>query len=575
MMRPLKNHKIHSGKEGTMTAMGSEEGALPLSPFYKMSDTSSKTKRDPRNRFFSYKFGMVVLDLIMVQLAFGLGGLAVDSSFYLRGNVNQALLLCVLSLVVLAFFPAFDLYSYHVIFLRKKHLANQIKSFGWSLLTFGIVTSILIWPQIFTSYYSIAVIFVTAVVMMLASRFFWGQLLYVIESIGISFLIVGMIGLINPDNHSIEMINWQVIPVGFIFAVAILMVNRYFIVHVVCNIWLRRNFRRQIAIVGSGENAESIATYIIDCNAPYWIAGSVGESGLDTSVAKSRLGPLEELPGIVDQNKIDEIIVTDEKIDKRTLISLLDYCTTEKITVWFPPKLMPIVDMKLYIDNFCGLQMIRLCSQKNPWLFNKLKHGFDALITLPAFVMLSPIFLIIALAIKLNSKGPVFYRALAVGKNAENFMMFKFRSMRTDISSDIHIDYVTRLIKGEISNGGNKDQPLKITDDSRITAVGKFLRKFSLDELPQLINVLKGNMSLVGPRPCLPYEYEVYKDWHKKRTSVRPGITGLWQVAGRSEVLFEDMILLDLYYIYNGGFALDLSILNETVFVVLGKRGAY
>ena len=534
MMRPLKNHKIHSGKEGTMTAMGSEEGALPLSPFYKMSDTSSKTKRDPRNRFFSYKFGMVVLDLIMVQLAFGLGGLAVDSSFYLRGNVNQALLLCVLSLVVLAFFPAFDLYSYHVIFLRKKHLANQIKSFGWSLLTFGIVTSILIWPQIFTSYYSIAVIFVTAVVMMLASRFFWGQLLYVIEAIGISFLIVGMIGLINPDNHSIETINWQVIPVGFIFAVAILMVNRYFIVHVVCNIWLRRNFRRQVAIVGSDENAESIATYIIDCNAPYWIAGIVGESGLDTSVAKNRLGPLEELPGIVDQNKIDEIIVTDEKIDKRTLISLLDYCTTEKITVWFPPKLMPIVDMKLYIDNFCGLSMIRLCSQKNPWLFNKLKHGFDALITLPAFVMLSPIFLIIALAIKLNSKGPVFYRALAVGKNAENFMMFKFRSMRTDISSDIHKDYVTRLIKGEISNGGNKDQPLKITDDSRITAVGKFLRKFSLDELPQLINVLKGNMSLVGPRPCLPYEYEVYKDWHKNGPAFAPGLPGYGKWPGEA-----------------------------------------
>ncbi|MBW2671287.1 MAG: sugar transferase [Deltaproteobacteria bacterium] len=93
--------------------------------------------------------------------------------------------------------------------------------------------------------------------------------------------------------------------------------------------------------------------------------------------------------------------------------------------------------------------------------------------------------------------------------------------------------------------------------------------------MPQLINVLKGNMSLVGPRPCLPYEYEVYKDWHKKRTSVRPGITGLWQVAGRSEVLFEDMILLDLYYIYNRGLPLDLSILNETIFVVLGKRGAY
>jgi undecaprenyl-phosphate galactose phosphotransferase len=572
-MRPLKNHKIHSGKEGTMATMGPDESALELSPFYKVTDTSSK--RDTRNRIFSYKFGLVVLDLIMVQLSFGLGGLVVDSSFYLRGNLNQAVLLFVLSLVVLAFFPAFDLYSYHVIFLRKNHLANQIKSFGWSLLTFGIVTSILIWPQLFSSYYSITIIFVTAVVMMLVSRFFWGQLLYVIESIGIGFLIVGMIGLINPENNAIEIMNWQVIPVGFIFAVVILMVNRYFIVHVVYNTWLRRNFRRQVAIVGSDENAESIATHIIDRNAPYWIAGNVGESSLDISVSKNRLGLLEGLPGIVERNKIDEIIVTDEKIDKRTLISLLDYCITEKLTVWFPPKLMPIVDMKLYIDNFCGLQMIRLCSQKNPWLFNKLKHGLDGLITLPLFLMLSPLFLIIALGIKLNSKGPVFYHAVAMGKNDVKFKMFKFRSMRTDISSDIHKDYVTRLIKGEIPNGGNKDQPLKITDDPRITSVGKFLRKYSLDELPQLINVLKGDMSLVGPRPCLPYEYEVYKDWHKKRTSVRPGITGLWQVAGRSEVLFEDMILLDLYYIYNRGFALDFSILNETVFVVLGNRGAY
>ena len=105
--------------------------------------------------------------------------------------------------------------------------------------------------------------------------------------------------------------------------------------------------------------------------------------------------------------------------------------------------------------------------------------------------------------------------------------------------------------------------------------VGKFIRKFSLDELPQLINVLKGDMSLVGPRPCLPYEYEIYKDWYKKRTSVRPGITGLWQVTGRSEVSFEDMILLDLYYIYNRSFVMDLSIMYETIFVVFGKRGAY
>jgi len=191
------------------------------------------------------------------------------------------------------------------------------------------------------------------------------------------------------------------------------------------------------------------------------------------------------------------------------------------------------------------------------------------------FVLQLPLFIAIAVAIKLNSKGPVFYRAKAVGKNGKIFTMYKFRSMRLNNRSDIHKNYVTKLIKGDISNGDNKEQPLKITDDPRITSVGKFLRKFSLDELPQLINVLKGDMSLVGPRPCLPYEYEIYKDWHKKRMSVRPGITGLWQVAGRSSVVFEDMILLDLYYIYNRSFTIDFSILYETIFVVFGMRGAH
>ena len=230
--------------------------------------------------------------------------------------------------------------------------------------------------------------------------------------------------------------------------------------------------------------------------------------------------------------------------------------------------------MKLYIDSFCDLKMVRLCSQKHTWIFNKIKHTLDALITLPLFIVLLPVFVLIAVAIKLNSKGPVFYLAEAIGKNGKIFSMYKFRTMRTDMNSDIHKNYVTKLIKGEISNGGNKDQPLKITDDPRITSVGKFLRKFSLDELPKVINVLKADMSLVGPRPCLPYEYEIYQDWHKKRTSVRPGITGLWQVTGRSEVLFEEMILLDLYYLYNRSLLMDFNILYETLFVVLEKKGA-
>jgi len=236
---------------------------------------------------------------------------------------------------------------------------------------------------------------------------------------------------------------------------------------------------------------------------------------------------------------------------------------------------MPIIDIKLYIDRFCGLRLLSLKSTRTAWLYNKVKHACDALISLILLIVLLPLFAIIAVAIKMDSNGPVFYKPQVVGKNSLLFKMFKFRTMVVDSDPGIHKEYVSKLIQGEIGETGKDDQTLKITDDPRITKVGKFLRKFSLDELPQIINVVKGEMSLVGPRPCLMYEYEIYKDWHKKRTKVRPGITGLWQVTGRSNVAFDDMILLDLYYVYNRNLLMDLNTLYETVFVVLQKKGAY
>jgi exopolysaccharide biosynthesis polyprenyl glycosylphosphotransferase len=333
-----------------------------------------------------------------------------------------------------------------------------------------------------------------------------------------------------------------------------------------------------VMIAGSDQEAHLIADHILQHDAPFWIIGTVGSQnscGLKNGLNKVCLGDIKRLPVIATQFKVDDIIITDENIDKPTLVAILDFCTTAGIDVWFPPKLLPIIDTKIRIDTFCGLPMIRLCSQKNNWLFNRVKHGLDTLIAMPLFVLQLPAFALIALLVKLESPGPIFYRARAIGKNGREFAMYKFRSMRTDADSKIHQEYVTKLIKGEIGNGDGNKAPLKITDDPRVTRVGRFLRKLSLDEMPQLINVIKGDMSLVGPRPCLPYEYEMYKDWYKKRTAVRAGITGLWQVAGRSEVSFEDMILLDLYYIYNRNLTLDLNILFETVFVVLGKKGAY
>ncbi len=560
-----------------MASTQSSDEALDFALFLNKSDVVSKKKI---NTFSPYKPALIACDLITAGLTFGLGSWITGLDLFEKGNLSYSVVLLAFSFVVVAFFSSYNLYNYHLIFLKKNHLTSLLKSFFWSLITFTIITLLYTSPYLFGDIPFIKGLFylITVIGIMLFARFFSDYLLNLLKSIGISFLAVGTIGLVIGNEVPIALSNRFTIPLCFLLAAGTILVSRCFLVHVVFNIWMRRKFRRQLAIVGSDKEAERITDFIIDHNAPFWVAGVVGtpnECGFEALVPKSCLGTLNELPNISSKNNINEIIVTDENLDKKSLISLLEYCTSEGINVWFPPKLMPIIDMKLYIDNFCSIPMIRLCSQRNNWLFTKVKHGFDAMITLPIFILQLPVFLFICALIKLDSKGPVFYRAKSVGKNGTFFPMLKFRSMRINNDSKIHKDYVTKLIKGKINSENNKDQPLKITNDPRITRVGKFLRKLSLDELPQLINVLKGDMSIVGPRPCLPYEYEIYKDWHKKRTSVRPGITGLWQVTGRSEVSFEDMILLDLYYIYNKSFMMDLSIMYETIFVVFGKRGAY
>jgi len=559
-----------------MARSHSGEELLGFTPFLKGSDALSD--KIGKARFPSYQAALFAHDCIAVMLAFGFSvGISGLSSFLLENSIHSVSLL-ILTLVVISFFPTYNLYSYHFIFLSKNHLVNLIKSFCWGLLTLGIIVFLYTYPYLLTGRYVVLLFFLAALGLLILSRFFWNHMLYLLKSVGMSFLAVGIIGLIIPEERPIIIEQWSIIPIGFVLSVGIVLVSRSLLVHVVFNDWMRRHFRQQVAIVGSDKETQNITRHIIDQNAPFWIAGFIGPkevSKIETPVSKDRLGELKELPLIVKRKKIDEIIVTDENIDKRILISLLDYCTSEGLTVWFSPKLMPIIDLKLYIDIFCGLQMIRLCSQKNSYIFNKIKHGLDALIVLPVFVLLLPLFLMISIAIKLNSRGPVFYRAKAMGRNGTPFNMYKFRSMQVDTGNGTHKEYVTKLINGQITKDSGKGGVFKITDDQRVTPIGKLLRKLSLDELPQLINVLKGEMSLVGPRPCLPYEYEAYKDWHKKRLSIRPGITGIWQVTGRSAVSFEDMVLLDLYYIYNRNILMDINILYETIFAVLEKRGAY
>jgi lipopolysaccharide/colanic/teichoic acid biosynthesis glycosyltransferase len=208
----------------------------------------------------------------------------------------------------------------------------------------------------------------------------------------------------------------------------------------------------------------------------------------------------------------------------------------------------------------------------------RLKRALDLIGATIGIVLLAPVMLATAIAVALSSKGPVVYRQIRVGQGGAPFVFFKFRSMYSDSDDRVHREYVAQLISGNLSacNTGNSGKPFyKMADDPRITSVGKFIRNTSLDELPQLFNVLKGDMSLVGPRPALPYEVQKYQPWHLRRLlEVKPGITGRWQVEGRSRTTFDQMVRLDLQYITNCSLREDLSILVKTVKVVLWRDGA-
>ena len=493
---------------------------------------------------------------------------------------NQLACNYIITTAVLFFFINLRLYSYHLIFSLRGHLLALGKAFLCAALMLSIVAVIMAVPESIINTYLVPVTLLGAAAIVLINRQYNVDLLGLLYPVGFSFLVIGALEIWRIYVPADTSLTWQPAFRLMLWSALLLTVSRIVMVHFLFNVLLRRRFRRQVLVVGNNQGAHEFTKYILDLNAPFWIAGMVkcrydAACLSDETFKKDCLGELENLPELTRDHNISEIVVTTEGISKHDLIEILDFCISAGINAWFSPNLMPIIDIKLHIDCFCGKPMVRLCSQKRSWLFYKIKHMSDALVTLPLFLLQLPLFLVLMAIIKLESRGSVFYVARAIGKDGTPFDMLKFRSMYLDSDTSIHQQYVTKLIKGEIGAEEKKNGPIKIVHDPRVTKVGRILRKLSLDELPQLINVLKGQMSLVGPRPCLPYEYDIYQDWHKKRTAVRPGITGLWQVTGRSEVLFEDMILLDLYYIYNNSIMLDLQILFETMFVVLGKRGAF
>ena len=338
---------------------------------------------------------------------------------------------------------------------------------------------------------------------------------------------------------------------------------------------MKNILRRRAVIIGAGESGKMLATKL-NFEEEYGIE-LIGflddkiEANKEIIYGLRVLGKISDLKNISDDKKLDEAFVAVNNIEYEHLIYVLEKCKDSGIYIRLASNLFDVIHQNINVESYGGIPVIDFSPKMNRKFSLILKKLFDISFSFLGLVIVSPLFLIIAVLIKISSKGPVFYKDSRIGKKGKQFEFYKFRSMHISHDGDKERkEEMLKFMNGEVKNGSEET---KVINDKRLTLIGRFIRRTSIDELPQLINVLKGDMSLVGPRPCLQYEYDNMENWQKKRFEVIPGCTGVWQVFGRSKVSFQDSIILDLYYINNMSPWLDMQLIFKTVPVMLFSRG--
>jgi exopolysaccharide biosynthesis polyprenyl glycosylphosphotransferase len=337
-------------------------------------------------------------------------------------------------------------------------------------------------------------------------------------------------------------------------------------------------------VVGSGEMAQvCIAEISEKPRLGYKLIGTVTtHDGEDTSSVRKYgarvLGQFDDLPELIRKFNIEEVLITDTGINSGKMFEVLMECGRDhQIKYRVVPDLFDCLPGKTEIDTIGSLPMIKLYEEPLRGWMRAVKRSIDVAAAGALLIVTIPVWAVFAFLIRRESKGPVFLKQERVGMDGKVFLMIKFRSMRTGGDDQAHRELMARMISGEDANQGTSDEPIygKVKDDPRLTRLGSWMRRYSIDELPQILNVLKGDMSMVGPRPPLPYEVKHYKDWHRSRFHVRPGLTGLWQVSGRNRLHFEEMVRLDIFYIENWSPWLDLKIMLKTLPVMLKGDNTY
>ena len=287
---------------------------------------------------------------------------------------------------------------------------------------------------------------------------------------------------------------------------------------------------------------------------------------------------LDDLPDLIREFAIQEVIITDNTISSEKLFeSMMQIDRKKRVEFRFAPSLFNLMPQKTEVEQIGVLPVVTLFQEPLTEIERFIKRTSDLIISIAALIILSPLWLVISLLIKLNSRGAILFKQERVGMDGRIFLCYKFRTMQADADESIHREAYLKNIEGDVgANAGNDEKPVfgKVKNDPRITKAGRFLRRTSLDELPQFLNVLRGEMSIVGVRPPIPYEVEEYDFKDRRRLDMKPGITGLWQVSGRNRLTFEEMVRIDIFYIENWSVWLDLKIILLTLPAVLRGDGA-
>ncbi len=334
-------------------------------------------------------------------------------------------------------------------------------------------------------------------------------------------------------------------------------------------LYARKEISVPLVIIGLNRVGRYLCDQVLDDLSHYEVVGFVDDDP-DESTYRGLplLGPSHALTQLADKHPCLEVIIALPEAGADRRAQLVRLCEDLRLRWSIVPWLFGSMASGLRLDLIGAMPLVGPRGSNIEGLNYLLKRGFDILVGIPLLMVISPLLALSAAAIAITSGFPILFRQTRIGLHGRPFQMLKFRTMRHEADDRVHREFVRRWIAagGDAAHQNHSGETVfKLDGDRRITTIGRWLRRFSIDELPQLINVIRGEMSLIGPRPALPYEVEQYEPRHRRRLEVLPGVTGLWQVSGRNHLSFEDMVRLDVQYLENWSLTSDLKILARTM----------